>query len=157
MSVPIPAPLRWARPPPSAPAPPNPRRIPAPPRLRPSTVASTGAHLSSLRRSETFQDAANVYLVLEYCHGGDLFGLMGMYDDEVLPVDSARFYSASIASVFQHIHSKRIIYRDLKTENLLLDRQGFLKVADFGFAKKLGEEAGVLGGEAGIMNATAVG
>ena len=141
MSVPIPAPLRWAPRPPlrSAEPPPNLRRIPAP---APSTVASTGAHLSSLRRSETFQDAANVYLVLEYCHGGDLFGLMGMYDDEVLPVDSARFYSASIASVFQHIHSKRIIYRDLKTENLLLDRQGFLKVADFGFAKKLGEEAG---------------
>lgn len=85
----------------------------------------------------TFQDEANIYLVLEYCHGGDLFGLMGMYDDEILPLDAARFYSASIVSVFEHIHAKRIIYRDLKTENLLLDRQGYLKVADFGFAKKL--------------------
>ena len=91
-------------------------------------------------RTETFQDESSIYLVLEYCHGGDLFGLMGMYDDEILPVESAQFYAASIASVFEHIHAKRIIYRDLKTENLLLDREGFLKVADFGFAKKLGEE-----------------
>lgn len=60
-----------------------------------------------------------------------------MYDDEILPMTEARFYSACIVSVFEHIHSKSIIYRDLKTENLLLDRQGFLKVADFGFAKKL--------------------
>lgn len=87
--------------------------------------------------SDTFQDAENVYLALEYCHGGDLFGLMGMYEDEILPMKEARFYSACIVSVFEHIHSKSIIYRDLKTENLLLDRQGFLKVADFGFAKKL--------------------
>jgi serine/threonine protein kinase len=98
--------------------------------------------LSLASRTETFQDDNNIYLVLEYCHGGDLFGLMGMYDDEILPVESAQFYAASIASVFEHIHAKRIIYRDLKTENLLLDRQGYLKVADFGFAKKLGEEAG---------------
>jgi serine/threonine protein kinase len=93
-------------------------------------------------RTETFQDDANIYLVLEYCHGGDLFGLMGQYDDEKLPVEAAQFYAASIASVFEHIHAKRIIYRDLKTENLLLDRQGYLKVADFGFAKKLGAEEG---------------
>lgn len=51
-------------------------------------------------RDGTFQDAANVYIILEYCHGGDLFGLMGMYDDEKLPVEHSRFYGASIASVF---------------------------------------------------------
>jgi|EP01049_Picozoa_sp_SAG25_P006781 serine/threonine protein kinase len=62
---------------------------------------------------------------------------MGMYEDEILPMEEALFYSASIVSVFEHIHSKNIIYRDLKTENLLLDRAGFLKVADFGFAKKV--------------------
>eukprot|EP01051_Picozoa_sp_SAG22_P000655 SAG22_NODE_19_length_32182_cov_39.206963_12_plen_275_part_00 len=88
-------------------------------------------------RHSTFQDAENIYIVLEYCHGGDLFGLMGMFDDEKLPVEYSRYYSASIASVFQHLHAKNIIYRDLKTENLLLDRAGYLKVADFGFAKKL--------------------
>ena len=46
-----------------------------------------------------------------------------------LVVDAqARFYAASIVSAFGYIHQKNIVYRDLKTENLLLDRTGYLKV-----------------------------
>ena len=62
-----------------------------------------------------FQDEANIYILCEYCHGGDLFGLMGMYDDEILPTADAQFYAACIVSVFDHLHRKSIIYRDLKT------------------------------------------
>ena len=51
--------------------------------------------------------------------------------------DVCRFYSANIASAFEYLHERKIVYRDLKPENLLLDAKGYLKVTDFGCARKL--------------------
>lgn len=48
---------------------------------------------------------------------------------------TAKFYVASVIEAIQFMHSHRIVYRDLKPENCLLDRGGFLKVTDFGFSK----------------------
>lgn len=83
----------------------------------------------------TFHDDRNLFMVLEYVNGGEFFTHLrraGRLDNE-----AARFYTGCVATVFEHLHQKNIIYRDLKPENLLLDSQGFLKVTDFGFAKKV--------------------
>jgi protein kinase X len=50
---------------------------------------------------------------------------------------SANFYTAEIVLALEYLHSQSVVYRDLKPENLLLDRDGHLKITDFGFAKKL--------------------
>lgn len=49
----------------------------------------------------------------------------------------ARFYAASVVCAFEYLQERQCVYRDLKPENLLIDVNGYLKVTDFGFAKKL--------------------
>ncbi|CAG8575591.1 136_t:CDS:2 [Ambispora gerdemannii] len=81
----------------------------------------------------TFQDDRNLYMLLEYVIGGELFSHLrkaGRFSNDV-----TRFYAAEIILAIEYLHSKDIIYRDLKPENLLLDSRGHVKITDFGFAK----------------------
>ncbi|CAM6092705.1 unnamed protein product [Calypogeia fissa] len=81
------------------------------------------------------QDEKFVYLIMEYVCGGEFFTYLrttGRFDET-----TARFYAAQVLISFEYLHSMDIIYRDLKPENLLLDEKGNLKIADFGFAKKI--------------------
>ncbi|KAI8387511.1 kinase-like domain-containing protein [Blakeslea trispora] len=83
----------------------------------------------------TFQDETNLYMLLEYVVGGELFTHLrraGRFTN-----DMTRFYASEIVLAIEYLHSKDIIYRDLKPENLLIDHQGHIKITDFGFAKKV--------------------
>jgi len=81
------------------------------------------------------QDDKNLYLLLEYVIGGEFFSHLRKAGR--FPNDTARYYAAQISLVFEHLHSLQILYRDLKPETLLLDKDGNCKVTDFGFAKKV--------------------
>jgi len=83
---------------------------------------------------ECYQEASTLYFLHEPALGGDL---LRMYDDNALYGSErhARYYSASVASALEHMHSRRIAYRNLKPENLLLDEHGFLKLSDMSIAK----------------------
>lgn len=61
-------------------------------------------------------------------------------------LSSANFYAAEIVSALEYLHSLQIVYRDLKPENLLINRDGHLKITDFGFAKKLRDRTWTLCG-----------
>eukprot|EP00494_Astrolonche_serrata_P025298 UN25559 len=81
----------------------------------------------------TYQDKTSLYFLLEVCQGGELFTILR--NEKYFPEQTARFYAACVIEAFDYMHSKDIIYRDLKPENLVLHKTGYLKVTDFGFAK----------------------
>lgn len=85
---------------------------------------------------KTFEDDRNIYMLLEYVPGGDMFSFLGKYA-AVLSNDAHVFYTACILSSLEALHAKDIIYRDLKPENILIDMQGYTRLVDFGFAKRV--------------------
>lgn len=82
----------------------------------------------------SFKDNSNVYLALEFVNGGELFSYMRRTGK--LSEESSRFYVAQLVLVLEYLHNVDILYRDLKPENLLVDSVGYLKLVDFGFAKR---------------------
>ncbi|KJE90213.1 cAMP-dependent protein kinase [Capsaspora owczarzaki ATCC 30864] len=92
----------------------------------------------------TFQDDRNLYMLLEYICGGELFSHLRRAVK--FTNDMTRFYSAEIVLAIEYLHSLDIIYRDLKPENLLLNTQGHIKITDFGFAKKVEDRTWTLCG-----------
>ncbi|OMP03064.1 hypothetical protein CCACVL1_02591 [Corchorus capsularis] len=83
----------------------------------------------------SFQDDDFLYLIMEYLPGGDMMTLLMRKD--TLTEDEARFYVAETVLAIESIHKHNYIHRDIKPDNLLLDRFGHLRLSDFGLCKPL--------------------
>ncbi|XP_073974389.1 serine/threonine-protein kinase N isoform X8 [Rhodnius prolixus] len=96
-------------------------------------VANAMRHPFLVNLFACFQTDAHVCFVMEYAAGGDL--MMHIHAD-VFTEPRAVFYAACVVLGLQYLHESNIIYRDLKLDNLLLDTEGYVKIADFGLCKE---------------------
>ncbi|XP_044731318.1 serine/threonine-protein kinase Genghis Khan isoform X2 [Chrysoperla carnea] len=89
-----------------------------------------------------FQDENNLYLVMDYYCGGDLLTLLSKFEDR-LPEEMAKFYIAEMILAISSIHNLHYVHRDIKPDNVLLDANGHIRLADFGSCLKLMEDGTV--------------
>ncbi|XP_034623812.1 serine/threonine-protein kinase MRCK beta isoform X4 [Trachemys scripta elegans] len=89
-----------------------------------------------------FQDENYLYLVMDYYVGGDLLTLLSKFEDK-LPEDMAKFYIAEMVLAIHSIHQLHYVHRDIKPDNVLLDMNGHIRLADFGSCLKMSEDGTV--------------
>jgi cGMP-dependent protein kinase len=89
-----------------------------------------------VRLYKTYRDRKYLYFLMEACLGGDVWTVLQKhkYFDEKI----GKFMTACVIEAFDFLHRRNMIYRDLKPENLMLDDKGYVKLVDFGFAKRVG-------------------
>lgn len=96
-------------------------------------TANSSRHPFLVNLFASFQTPDHVCFVMEYSPGGDL--MMHIHAN-VFSETRARFYAACVVLGLQFLHTNKIVYRDLKLDNLLMDVDGFVKIADFGLCKE---------------------
>jgi len=97
-----------------------------------------------LKLMQTYNTPNQIMMLMEFIQGGELWSYI--YEKKKcvprnsfggFEISAVKFYAANVILAFQHMHGKGIAYRDLKPENILIDQLGYVKIIDFGFAKKL--------------------
>ncbi|EDO47961.1 predicted protein, partial [Nematostella vectensis] len=89
-------------------------------------------HPNVIQLYEAIETETKVYLILELAEGGDLLEYINK--NALLPEERARVIFCQFVATMAYCHKERVVHRDLKCENLLLDANGRLKITDFGFA-----------------------
>ena len=85
-----------------------------------------------------FQTQERLYFVMPFVRGGELYKIFKA--NKRLPERTVKFYALQICMAIGYLHSKGIMHRDLKLENILLDESGYLKIIDYGLAKTLQQD-----------------
>lgn len=90
----------------------------------------------------SFQDDIYLYLVMEYCAGGDLMTIL--MREDILTESQTRFYISELAEAIHSVHLLKFVHRDLKPDNVLISNQGHIKLSDFGLAKSFQSDDNVI-------------
>lgn len=94
-------------------------------------------------------DEKYIYIATEFAPGGDLYNLLKK--EKTFSLDRTRFYIGQIVFLLDYLHSKNIVFRNLKLENLCLDKNGYLKVVDFILAKEVKDRTYTMCGTANYL------
>ena len=81
-----------------------------------------------------FQSPSRLYLIMQYCPGGDMG--MALAKDRRFTIDTVTVYAAEIVLAIEYLHQNKIIFRDLKPDNVIFDEDGHALLTDFGLSKQ---------------------
>ncbi|EGR27132.1 protein kinase domain protein [Ichthyophthirius multifiliis] len=106
--------------------------------LREARILEALKHPNIVRFREVYKTKkGQLCIVMDYCDGGDLSNKIKEYKGKYIPENQILDWFTQICLSLKHIHDRKIIHRDLKTQNIFLMKDNFLKIGDFGIAKVL--------------------
>jgi len=105
--------------------------------IREIKVMLTLEHPFILSMLSLYQDDKTVMMLLNLVQGGELYGVMKKHKNMMLPERDSKFYASCILEGLHYMHYHSILYRDLKPENVLIDKDGYAVIVDLGFAKEV--------------------
>jgi protein-serine/threonine kinase len=97
-------------------------------------IMSVAEHPFIVGLNYAFQNNEKLFLILDYCPGGDLAEYLQI--EKTFNEDKAKIYACEILLALEELHNKDIIFRDLKPDNIVLDKDGHAKLTDFGLSKE---------------------
>ncbi|XP_076813426.1 serine/threonine-protein kinase Nek1-like isoform X2 [Clavelina lepadiformis] len=101
------------------------------------TVLSKMRHPNIVQYTESFEEDGHLFIVMEYCEGGDLYALINKQKGVFFSEQQVLSWFVQLCLALKHVHDRKILHRDIKTSNIFLTKSGSLKLGDFGIARVL--------------------
>ncbi|KAM4548251.1 serine/threonine-protein kinase Nek1 isoform 2-T2 [Odontesthes bonariensis] len=100
-------------------------------------VLANMSHPNIVQYKESFEEGGCLYIVMDYCEGGDLFKKINSQKGVLFPEEQILDWFVQICLALKHVHDRKILHRDIKSQNIFLTKDGTVQLGDFGIARVL--------------------
>uniref|UniRef100_A0A8C5NAE2 non-specific serine/threonine protein kinase n=1 Tax=Gouania willdenowi TaxID=441366 RepID=A0A8C5NAE2_GOUWI len=100
-------------------------------------VLANMSHPNIVQYKESFEEGGCLYIVMDYCEGGDLFQKINSQKAMLFPEEQILDWFVQICLALKHVHDRKILHRDIKSQNIFLTKEGTVQLGDFGIARVL--------------------
>ncbi|XP_072808891.1 serine/threonine-protein kinase Nek1 isoform X5 [Vicugna pacos] len=100
-------------------------------------VLANMKHPNIVQYRESFEENGSLYIVMDYCEGGDLFRRINAQKGVLFQEDQILDWFVQICLALKHVHDRKILHRDIKSQNIFLTKDGTIQLGDFGIARVL--------------------
>ncbi|XP_060237809.1 serine/threonine-protein kinase Nek1 isoform X3 [Meriones unguiculatus] len=100
-------------------------------------VLANMKHPNIVQYKESFEENGSLYIVMDYCEGGDLFKRINAQKGSLFQEDQILDWFVQICLALKHVHDRKILHRDIKSQNIFLTKEGTIQLGDFGIARVL--------------------
>ncbi|KAJ8397487.1 hypothetical protein AAFF_G00437630 [Aldrovandia affinis] len=100
-------------------------------------VLANMSHPNIVQYRESFEESGCLYIVMDYCEGGDLFRRINAQKGALFPEEQILDWFVQICLALKHVHDRKILHRDIKSQNIFLTKDGTVQLGDFGIARVL--------------------
>ncbi|XP_034738590.1 serine/threonine-protein kinase Nek1 isoform X4 [Etheostoma cragini] len=100
-------------------------------------VLANMSHPNIVQYKESFEEGGCLYIVMDYCEGGDLFKKINSQKGVLFPEEQILDWFVQICLALKHVHDRKILHRDIKSQNIFLTKAGTVQLGDFGIARVL--------------------